>query len=63
VLESLVDKSLVRQTEIDGAPRLTMLETIREFGLEQLSDARELESARRAMPLIILHSRKMPNES
>jgi predicted ATPase/DNA-binding CsgD family transcriptional regulator len=47
VLESLVGKSLVRQTEMDGAPRLTMLETIREFGLEQLSDARELESARR----------------
>jgi len=48
VLESLVGKSLVRQTEMDGAPRLTMLETIREFGLEQLTHTHELESARRA---------------
>ena len=48
VLESLVGKSLVRQTEIDGVPRLTMLETIREFGLEQLIHTHELESARRA---------------
>jgi len=48
VLESLVGKSLVRQTEMDGAPRLAMLETIREFGLEQLTDAHELNSVRRA---------------
>jgi predicted ATPase/DNA-binding CsgD family transcriptional regulator len=48
VLESLVGKSLVRQTEIDRAPRLTMLETMREFGLEQLNHTHELESARRA---------------
>jgi predicted ATPase/DNA-binding CsgD family transcriptional regulator len=48
VLDSLLSKSLVRQTEIDGMPRLTMLETIREFGLEQLAQAHELEAARRA---------------
>ena len=48
VLESLVNKSLLRQTETEGAPRLTMLETIREFGLEQLSNAHEIDSARRA---------------
>ena len=48
VLESLVSKSLLRQTETEGAPRLTMLETIREFGLEQLSNAHEIDSARRA---------------
>jgi predicted ATPase/DNA-binding CsgD family transcriptional regulator len=48
VLESLVSKSLLRQTEIDGAPRLTMLETIREFGLEQLNHKNELVSARHA---------------
>jgi predicted ATPase len=48
VLESLVGKSLVRQTEMDGAPRLSMLETIREFGLEKLNHTHELESARRA---------------
>jgi hypothetical protein len=34
VLDSLVSKSLIRQTESDGAPRLTILETIREFGLD-----------------------------
>ena len=38
----------MRQTEIDGVPRLSMLETLREFGLEQLSHMHELESARRA---------------
>jgi ATP/maltotriose-dependent transcriptional regulator MalT len=48
VLESLVSKSLLRQTESEGAPRLAMLETIREFGLEQLSNAHEIDAARRA---------------
>jgi len=48
VLDSLVSKSLVRQNEMDGPPRLTMLETIREFGLEQLNHTHELETARRA---------------
>jgi len=47
VLESLVSKSLLRQAETEGEPRLTMLETIREFGLEQLSNACEVDSARR----------------
>jgi predicted ATPase/DNA-binding CsgD family transcriptional regulator len=46
ILESLVSKSLLRQTETEGAPRLTMLETIREFGLEQLSNAHEMDPAR-----------------
>jgi len=45
--DSLVNKSLMRQTEIGDEPCLTMLETIREFGLEQLSSVRELEAARR----------------
>ena len=35
-LQSLVDKSLVRQTEAAGEPRFTMLETIREYALERL---------------------------
>src|SRR6185503_10486469 len=48
ILESLVSKSLLRQTETEGAPRLTMLETIREFGLEQLSNAHEVAPARGA---------------
>jgi predicted ATPase/class 3 adenylate cyclase len=37
-LASLVDKSLVRQIEgVGGAPRFSMLETIREYAAEQLS--------------------------
>jgi predicted ATPase/DNA-binding CsgD family transcriptional regulator len=47
-LDSLVNKSLLRQIETDGEPRLTVLETIREFGLEELSHTNELEAARRA---------------
>jgi predicted ATPase/DNA-binding NarL/FixJ family response regulator len=47
-LDSLVNKSLLGQRETDHSPRLSMLETIREFGLEQLSHNHELESARRA---------------
>jgi tetratricopeptide (TPR) repeat protein len=40
LLASLVDKSLVRQTEIaNGEPRFGMLETIREFALTQLQAA------------------------
>ncbi len=46
---SLLDKSLVQQTEQEGdVPRLVMLETIREFGLECLQQHGELEAARRA---------------
>src|SRR2546421_1113809 len=46
---SLLDKSLVQQTEREGeAPRLVMLETIREFGLESLEREGELEAARQA---------------
>jgi len=45
---SLVDKSLVQQTEREGEePRLVMLETLREFGLEYLEQQGELEAARR----------------
>jgi predicted ATPase/class 3 adenylate cyclase len=46
---SLLDKSLLQQTEWEGEePRLLMLETIREFGLECLQACGELEPARRA---------------
>jgi predicted ATPase/DNA-binding CsgD family transcriptional regulator len=46
---SLIDKSLLQQTEQEGEePRFMMLETIREFGLECLERQGELEAARRA---------------
>jgi predicted ATPase len=46
--ESLVSKSLLRSAvEVPGDLRVTMLETTREFGLEQLAWAGELEACRR----------------
>src|SRR5205823_12239589 len=46
---SLIDKSLLRQTQQEGEePRLLMLETIREYGLGVLAASGELESTRRA---------------
>ena len=48
VLETLADQSLLRRVqEQDGEPRLSMLETIREFALERLAEAGELDDARR----------------
>jgi len=45
---SLVDKSLLKQeAQADGEPRLLMLETIREFGLERLAESGEAEAMRR----------------
>src|SRR5205807_7675912 len=42
---SLIDKSLLRQTEQEGEePRLLMLETIREYGLERLEASGEAEA-------------------
>ncbi len=47
-IASLLDKSLVQQTEREGdEPRLVMLETLREFGLECLERQGELEVSRR----------------
>jgi predicted ATPase/DNA-binding CsgD family transcriptional regulator len=45
---SLLNKSLVLQTESDREPRFLMLETIRAFGLEQLMREQELEAVQRA---------------
>ena len=46
---SLIDKHLVQQTVQEGEDiRLTMLETIREYGLEMLSASGERETAQQA---------------
>jgi tetratricopeptide (TPR) repeat protein len=37
-IAALVEHSLLRQDEIDGDARFTMLETVREFGLERLAE-------------------------
>ena len=48
-LTSLLDKSLLREEgELGGDHRFTMLETIREYGLEQLEAAGEAELIQRA---------------
>ncbi|HKQ74605.1 MAG TPA: protein kinase [Blastocatellia bacterium] len=48
-ITSLVDKSLLRQKEQDdGEPRFTMLETIKEYGLEQLELSGEAEIIRQS---------------
>jgi len=46
-LGSLVDKSLLRQGEQEREPRFGMLETIREFALEQVQASGELGDLRR----------------
>ncbi len=47
ILASLIDKSLLQQVETEeGEPRITMLETIREYALECLSASGEEEMVR-----------------
>ena len=52
---SLIDKSLLQQTEQEGdEPRLVLLETIREYGSEVLAASREMETTRQAHALYYL---------
>jgi predicted ATPase/class 3 adenylate cyclase len=46
LLQSLLDKSLVRRRDTDQAPRYWMLETIREHAAERLAEAGEERSTR-----------------
>src|SRR5205814_7478939 len=47
-VESLVDKSLLRQEEgVDGEPRFVMLETIHEFAREKLEESGEADELAR----------------
>jgi non-specific serine/threonine protein kinase len=45
-IESLIDQSLVRRSDRAGEPRMTMLETIREFGQEMLRESGEEDATR-----------------
>lgn len=47
LLSSLLDKNVLRRTGTESEPRLDMLETIREFGLEQVEKLDELEKLQR----------------
>ena len=52
---SLLDKSLLQQTEHEeGEPRLTLLETLREYGLECLRESGEAHVSQRAHALYYL---------
>ncbi|MDP9470026.1 MAG: tetratricopeptide repeat protein [Chloroflexota bacterium] len=53
-LESLVGKSLLRQEEHEEGPRFFLLETIREFALEQLEASGEAETIRQAHAEVFL---------
>lgn len=49
VVASLIDKSLLQQTGQEGEePRLQLLETVREYGLERLKEGGEMEITRQA---------------
>jgi predicted ATPase len=59
-LESLVEKSLVRQAEgVDGQPRYSMLETIREYALERLTESGEADAVHRRHALGALRFAEM----
>ncbi|HWC23501.1 MAG TPA: BTAD domain-containing putative transcriptional regulator [Flexivirga sp.] len=49
IVEHLVDQSLLRRLDRDGRPRFRMLETVREFGAEQLARTDRTEAALRAV--------------
>lgn len=51
VVEHLVDQSLLRRADRDGRPRFRMLETVREFGAEQLARADRTEAALEAVTM------------
>src|SRR5262249_36508920 len=62
-IESLVDKSLLRQERTGGdqhEPRLGMLETIRAYALERIAEANERDDVRRRHALYFLGGADVP---
>jgi predicted ATPase/DNA-binding CsgD family transcriptional regulator len=61
-VSSLADKSLLRSVGQTAEPRFAMLETIREFGLEQLEASGEAEAVRQRMTgwYVALAERALP---
>ena len=53
-LAALAGKSLLQQTQVDGAPRFSMLEMIREFATEQFAQHGEATPLHRAHALVFL---------
>ncbi len=53
-LESLIDKSLLQEADVLGEPRFTMLETIREFGLERLAEIGDADDAQKQLLDLVL---------
>jgi predicted ATPase/transcriptional regulator with XRE-family HTH domain len=62
-MDSLVEKSLLRQDNVEGEPRFTMLETIREYALERLEQQGETEGLRKRYSIWVLRlaERAEPN--
>jgi tetratricopeptide (TPR) repeat protein len=54
ILDSLTSKSLLQEVEIQGSHRFIMLETIREYARERLTDEEEAESLSRCHALYFL---------
>jgi tetratricopeptide (TPR) repeat protein len=53
-LESLLDKNLITRIEVNGEQRFSMLETIREYALEQLTASGEADTIRQRHAHFIL---------
>src|SRR5437867_4234226 len=62
-LSSLVEHSLIRQSEIEGEPRFRMLVTIREYALAKLAESGEHEdiAKRHALAFLGLAERSQPH--
>jgi predicted ATPase len=63
ILASLLDKSLIRRKEEEESSRFSMLETIREYGLEMLAASGEQETVREAWAAYLLEFVEQANQA